>query len=116
MKIHSAVLMLAVTFLFSMTHSSNNSIGLRVSHLHLYRFVSAKIYMPWALFELAFNYGQIEIKQSLESLAPQEGRISKNEQFHSMLSLPFYTNICRGVLCLIRHFSLFRTKSPLVNL
>lgn len=35
MKIHSAVLMLAVTFLFSMTHSSNNSIGLCVSHLHL---------------------------------------------------------------------------------
>lgn len=83
---------------------------------NLYRFVSAKIYVPWALFEHAFTYGEIEIKQSSEFLAPQEGRISKNEQFHSMLSLPCYPNICRGVLCLIRHFSLLRTKSPLVNI
>lgn len=34
MKIHSAVLVLALTFFFSMTHSSNNSTGLCVSHLH----------------------------------------------------------------------------------
>lgn len=74
------------------------------------------MYVSWALFEHAFNYGEIEIKQSSESLAPQEGRISKNEQFHSVLSLPRYANICRGILCLIRHFSLLRTKSPLVNL
>lgn len=35
MKIHSAVLVPAVTFLSSMTHSSNNSTGLCVSHLHI---------------------------------------------------------------------------------
>lgn len=75
---------------FSMTHSSNSSTGLCVSHLHkTCRFVSAKRYVPWALFEHAFTYGEIEIKQSSEFLVPQEGRTPKNEQFHSVLSLHY---------------------------